>query len=132
MSSTLLWVWPVGIAGKGCIGCGGMSAMPRGKSDMVDELRVPVDDEALNLLESALDYHFGDPDENGDPIGIGEFSLFQLLEFWSGYDPALEEPEDGNTRKTVYRGGPLLGTNDVIHALIDEIRRLRNGTGTER
>jgi hypothetical protein len=89
---------------------------------------VPVDDEALNLLESALDYHFGsEKDENGDPIGVGEFSLYQLLDFWSGYDPALEEAEDGNPHMVTYRGGPLLTTKDVIQALINEVRRLRNG-----
>lgn len=89
----------------------------------MNEIEVPVDDNALNLLESALDYHFNGEDENGDPIGVGEFSLYQLLEFWSGYDEALLEPEDFGG--SVYRGGPVLGTKDVIQALIAEIRRLR-------
>lgn len=99
---------------------------------MVDESRVPVDDEALNLLESALDYHFGsERDENGDPIGVGEFSLYQLLDFWSGYDPSMEEEvvdngEDGGARLVVYRGGPVLTSKDVMLALIAEVRRLRS------
>ncbi len=93
---------------------------------------VPVDDEALNLLETALDYHFtSERDENGDFIPSGEFSLYQLLDFWSGYDPTLLEEEEGSEhgglKVSTYRGGPLLTSKDVILALIEEIRRLRNG-----
>jgi hypothetical protein len=92
---------------------------------------VPVDDSALNLLEDALDYHFVGEDENGDPIGSGEFSMYQLLEFWSGYDESKEVQEgysQEGVRLTYYAGGPILTHKDVIQALIDEIRRLRNGS----
>ncbi len=93
---------------------------------MNEELVVPVDDGALALLETALEYHFtSELDENGDPIPSGEFSLYQLLEFWSGYDPALSVEEVPGVY--VYRGGPVLHSTDVIRALIQEIRRLRNG-----
>lgn len=83
---------------------------------------VPVDDEALYLLEEALDYRFVGEDENGDPVGSGEFSLYQLLEFWSGYDPAMLESVGSDVSE--YHG-PILGTSDVIRALITEVRRLR-------
>jgi len=101
----------------------------RALSEDGSKLTVPVDDSALDLLEESLDYHFVGQDENGDPIGSGEFSLYQLLEFWSGYDPANEIQEsytDGGLRITYYAGGPLLTHKDVILALINEIRRLRN------
>lgn len=91
-----------------------------------DDVTVPVDDNALNLLETALSYHFGvEKDENGDPIGVGEFSLYQLLDFWSGFDPRLLQKDEESSGE-IYRGGPLLTTSDVIRALIAEIRRLRN------
>lgn len=86
---------------------------------------VPVDDTALNLLETALEYRFSGHDENGDPVPSGEFSLYQLLDFWSGYDPAKEEEISPGT--TVYRGDTLLDTSDIIRALIAEVRRLRHG-----
>lgn len=94
------------------------------------EPKVPVDDGALNLLEEALDYHFVGQDENGDPVGSGDFSLYQLLEFWSGYDSTKEVDEgftENGVRMTYYSGGPILTHKDVILALIEEIRRLRNG-----
>lgn len=102
---------------------------------MSEALVVPVDAASLNLLESALDYHFSGSDEDGNPIGVGEFSLYQLLDFWSGYDPSKEEViDDGGGHgytTVVYRGGPVLSSKDVIQALIEEIRRLRNDHGTD-
>ena len=103
---------------------------------MSEKLVVPVDDASLNLLESALDYHFGsERDENGDPIGVGEFSLYQLLDFWSGYDPTKEEVIDDGIERgytiVEYKGGPVLTSKDVIQALIEEVRRLRNDHGTD-
>lgn len=95
---------------------------------MVDKSYVPVDDESLNLLETALDYHFtSEKDEYGEYKASGEFSMYQLLDFWSGRDPALDEAEetDGGSVGTTYRGGPLLNHKDVIKALIAEVRRLR-------
>lgn len=101
--------------------------MSRKYGEVVSEhITVPVDDEALNLLESALDYYFSGEDENGDPVGVGEFSLYQLLDFWSGFDPSLLAADDDNPRHEVYRGGPLLTSTDVMRALIAEIRRLRS------
>lgn len=90
---------------------------------------VPVDEVSLKLLETALDYHFKGIDDEGNPIGVGEFSLHRLLDLWSGYDSSLEEVEDDGSESglvmTVYRGGPVLTSKDVILALIAEVRRLR-------
>lgn len=94
---------------------------------MNEEIHVPVDDNALNLLETALGYYFDGQDENGDPIGVGEFSLYQLLDFWSGFDPSLLKQEGDNPHLLVYQGGPVLSSRDVMMALINEIRRLRSG-----
>ena len=88
---------------------------------MVDEPVVPVDDFALDLLEESLKYHFVGIGPDG-PIGSGGLSFYQLMKFWSGYDPELLEQEIGGS---VYHG-VILGHGDVIQALIEEIRRLRN------
>jgi hypothetical protein len=89
---------------------------------VVSELNVPVDDTALNLLEEAVGYHFVGEDENGDPIGSGEFSLFELLDFWSGVDRNNITEHPGGV---VEAHDPRLTYKDVILALIEEIRRLR-------
>ena len=86
---------------------------------------VPVDDVSLGLLETALEWRIVSVDEEGNPVGSGEFSLNRLLNLWSGYDPALEEVDEDNPHITVYRGGPVLSSKDVMLALIAEVRRLR-------
>lgn len=92
-------------------------------SESDSELVVPVDDGALNLLEDAVNFYWVHVDEEGNHFGSGEFDLHGLLQFWSGYDPEKEFPEGEGT---IYLGGPLLTSKDVILALITEIRRLRN------
>jgi len=95
-------------------------------SENDSELVVPVDDGALNLLVEALDFHWVSVDPDGTHHGSGEFSLHDLLLFWSGYDPAKEELIEGYDNMYEYTGGPVLTHKDVILALIDEVRRLRN------
>ena len=87
-----------------------------------DKHVIPVDDAALDLIDEALDYHFVGEDENGEPVGSGEFSMYRLLEFWSGYDPDNITQEPGGV---AHYHGYMLTHKDIIRALIDEIRRLR-------
>lgn len=99
---------------------------------MIDHLPpFPVDDVTLLALEHALDacHTFN---EEGEPVNIGsDYSLDQLLDLLSGYDPSKVVPvmdDDGyEIPDTVeYVGGPLYHPHDVIRALIAEVRRLRD------
>lgn len=79
----------------------------------MDTLHVPVDDTSLALIEDATNASL-EINSDGEPAVIGaEFSMNRLLEFWSGYDA-------DSTDTPV-----LLGRDDIIRALIGEIRRLR-------
>lgn len=88
---------------------------------------VPVDDDSLDLIEEALNYTIVGRDEEGNPVGSGEFNMHQLLDFWSGKDESKfeDQGETNGVRFKVYRGGYLLDHTSVIRALIDEVRRLR-------
>ena len=96
----------------------------------------PVDDFALAAVEHGLDACLNEDNEN---IG-SEFSLHEVLDFYSGYDPSQEvvleaEADTPFGRLTIseYVGGPIYHHNDVIRALIAEVRRLRPSTeGTEK
>lgn len=88
-------------------------------------LVVPVDDGALNVLEDALNTYIVGHDDNGDPVTSGPYGIYELLEFWSGFDPDKVVLQDDGSY--LYTGGPLLTQKDVMIALIAEIRRLRNG-----
>lgn len=85
---------------------------------------IPVDDNALDLIEQALDAYI---DEDGNLAG-SDFGLHRLLDFWAGYDEAkvvvIEEPSEGRPGLSEYVGS-LYHPNDVIRALVNEVRRLR-------
>lgn len=85
-------------------------------------MKVPVDEQSLRLLKESLDASYN-VDETGQHVLVGaDFSLQQLLEFWSGYDKTKLVPIMDN----VYEyPGPVIHTNDVIRALVSEIERLR-------
>lgn len=78
---------------------------------------VPVDEDSLRLLTEALDSVIME-----DGSRTGEFSLHRLLEFWSGYDETQLTQVDEDV--FVYEG-VLLHPNDIIRALVNEIRNLR-------
>lgn len=85
----------------------------------------PVDDFTLDQLEHALNTCIGD---DGEPVG-GEFTLSRFLEFMSGYDPErktlLGYTDDGIP---IYEHWDAQYTERcVIRALINEVRKLRNG-----
>ena len=89
----------------------------------------PVDDATLLALEHALEASLAyDEDGNCGVVGA-EFTVSKLLEFLSGYDPSLTSHlgfrPDG-IEVVEYLGGPQYHEHDVIRALINEIKRLRN------
>lgn len=84
---------------------------------------VPTDDAALDLIEESLRAAL---DDDGEIVG-SEHTLHQLLEFWSGVDKGkrvlLHEFDNGTQ---VYEDPtPTLRHEDVIQALIVEVRNLR-------
>jgi hypothetical protein len=82
---------------------------------------IPVDDDSLRLVEEAIRSALRQDDPDEDPIRVEGFSLNQLLDFWSGVDRSQLVTEDA---VRVYRD-PVLGTDDLILALVAEVRRLR-------
>ena len=88
----------------------------------MDTLHVPVDEASLALIEDALNAGF-ECDEEGNHALVGaEFSINQLLMFWSGYDNSRLIQID--ERWSEYPD-PVLTRDDIIRALINEIRRIR-------
>ena len=78
----------------------------------------PIDDEVLNLLEDSMKAVY-EVDADGTHHVVGaDFTVNQLLDFYSGYDP------DAVVNEEYY--GPLYHIHDVVKALIEEVRRLRN------
>ncbi len=89
-------------------------------------MKVPVDDVSLSAILTALDYTLEWPEDAEEPKGIGEYSLNQLLNFWSGYEESKLIPiEDIAGSPAFTYPEPLLCETDVIRALIHEIQRLR-------
>jgi len=81
----------------------------------------PVDEQALTFLKEALGTAY-EVDEDGNHTLVGgDFSLYRLLEFYSGYDPSKLETEHGID---IYPES-LYSLRDVIEALVDEVLRLR-------
>ena len=84
----------------------------------------PVSDDVLDSIEHALggSYEFTSDDQ---PKLVGaDFSLSQLLEFYSGYSPEKLQPTD-DPQVFVYPE-PVYTERDVIRSLIKEVRRLRH------
>ncbi len=91
----------------------------------------PVDDLTLAALEHAMGgaLTFEGVDEDGPRLVGADFSMSKLMEFLSGYDetkcvPVLNQ-YDQPIPDWVEYPGPLYHHNDVIAALIAEVRRLR-------
>ena len=91
----------------------------------------PVDDVMLDAVEHALGGALT-VDEAGTQRLVGaDYSLPQLLNFLSGYDPEQVVPlvdEDGYEVPgwTEYVGGVMYTRDCIIRALIAEVRRLRD------
>lgn len=78
----------------------------------------PVDDVTLNLLDHALDSFV---DDDGVRVGA-DMGVWELLDFLSGPSECMEL--DGYS----FREVPAYSLDDVLRALIGEVRRLRDGT----
>lgn len=89
----------------------------------------PLDDSMLGQIEHCLDHGRADNDEP---------TLSRLLDFLSGYDPSKSvrvgegDPMGlGVESAAIYEyPGPLYHRDDLIRALIAEVRRLRVGDET--
>lgn len=89
---------------------------------MTETIRVPLDDMSLGLMLEAMDTGL-DCDEDGNHVLVGgTITMNQLLNFWSGYDKAKELDEGENMS---YYPHPVLMRDDIIRALIEEVRALR-------
>lgn len=84
----------------------------------------PVSDDVLDAIEHALGGAYEVRPGQGMKLVGADYSLSQLLEFYSGYDPAKLQPTD-DPEITVYPE-PVYTERDVIRSLIKEVRRLRN------
>jgi hypothetical protein len=88
----------------------------------------PVDDATLGMLEAALDpWSHGHPDAERSSL----WDFLTLMSQMAGSDPtAVESIEDdgsdGGPRIVTMRD-PIYTDHCVIQALIDEVRRLRDG-----
>lgn len=83
----------------------------------------PIDDYSLTLLREACDASLVVEEDGTHSVVNGEFTLTQLLDFFSGYNP--EESEEVGINIYEYTGGTMYSYSDVIRALTDEIFRLR-------
>jgi hypothetical protein len=93
---------------------------------MSGELVIPLDDAGLDALEHALQA-VTEVDEDGTRRTLGaDYTLSQLLNFWSGYDQAdsvLTGEIDGIPM--YHHSKPCLSEIDLIRALVTEVRKLR-------
>jgi hypothetical protein len=86
----------------------------------------PVDDATLDLLEAAMDpWNHGDPDAETASV----WPLLDMVSQLGGSDPTaaervVDDGSDGGPTVVVMRD-PTYHENDVIRALIAEVRRLR-------
>jgi hypothetical protein len=89
----------------------------------------PVDDDMLDRLEHALNTTV-DPqhlDERGRWLRVGgEYTLSELLDFYSGYDKSKLIPVGpADLTDTFEYPDPIYHPSDVIRALVAEVRKLR-------
>lgn len=103
--------------------------------DQVPEapLTTPLDDQSLMLLREATLVSITGRDDDGNHTFSGDFTVNQLLEFWSGIsedsyrslgvhpDPITGEQDVEWLECT----RPMLSEHDIIRDLIDEIFRIR-------
>lgn len=92
---------------------------------------IPVDDEALNAIEHTFGGALVGELDDIELVGA-DYSLPQLLDFWAGYEESQEPPIGWATWQgrdvEVYdetNSPPTFRRDDLIQALITEIRRLR-------
>lgn len=92
----------------------------------------PVDDFTLAAIEHALDARLS-YDDDGNCVVVGaDYTIPKLLDFLSGYDEGMVVPlldDDGyEIPHHVEYPGSIYSRDDLIRALIVEVRRLRERT----
>jgi hypothetical protein len=91
----------------------------------------PVDPETLNVVYDSMDRTVIGFTDSGEPIREGSpYTLDDVLNMLSGYDPALSVQSMNEYDQPIpdmyeYTGPGIYHQHDLIRALIDEIRRLR-------
>ncbi|WP_447948225.1 hypothetical protein [Microbacterium maritypicum] len=84
--------------------------------------KVPTDETSLSLILEAMETA-SECDEDGNVSLVGgTITISQLLDFWSGYDKSKEQYVSEGVS---YYPHPVLMRDDIIRALIEEIRTLR-------
>lgn len=103
-------------------------------------IEIPLDDDGLQRLEDSMAGAWAFDDDGNRYLKGGDFTLHQLLEWYSEYDPALLISEGSRDIDLGFGPmedvecftypNPVYSEHDLIRALIKEVRRLR-ATGTE-
>ena len=89
-------------------------------------MKLPLDEFALSMIEEAMEAALG-IDVHGNPyLERGEFTLDSLLEFWSETGDYVFSGYTSDDIPIYVRDKPRFSERDLIQALIDEVRRLRN------
>ena len=95
-------------------------------------MKFPVDEQALKMVRESLDSCYTVNDEGEPVLARGDFTLNDLLEFYSGYDPEdytplgmHPSPFGDDLVEWRMHNQPIFHEHDVIRALIDEVERLR-------
>lgn len=97
-------------------------------------MTIPLDDASLDLIEHALGGALEHDEDAGEDRLVGaDFSLHRLLDFWANHEPTTEPVGQamwGGELVDVYddTDSPAFHPNDLIAALIAEVRRLRSAT----
>ena len=93
-------------------------------------MEFPVDDVALENIKHALNGSFTVGEDGTHHLVGADFSLNQLLDFYSGYDKnklvKMEDVQMFGSDEVYEYPDPVFHYTDVIRALIAEIERLRN------
>jgi hypothetical protein len=86
----------------------------------------PTDETALDQIKHALGGAFTVDEDGTHHLQGADFTLNQLMEFYSGYDPedSYQDGYIGDVPLFIHTE-PMYHYHDVIRALIDEIERLR-------
>lgn len=88
-------------------------------------MKLPLDEFSLGMIEEAMEATLGIDAEGLPYLERGEFTLDSLLEFWSESGEYQLEGYTSDDIPIYYRTTPRFSERDLIQALIDEVRSLR-------
>lgn len=87
----------------------------------------PIDDVTLSAIEHAMGGSFTVDSDGTHRLVGADYSMSDLFNFLSGYDPDAVVMISEEVAE--YVGGPIYNRDDIIRALIAEVRRLRAEVG---